>query len=340
MQAVVFDQSLDIQQSHALFDSSQPVPEASGHDLLVEVKAISVNPVDAKIRLRALPEKGQAKILGWDAVGVVKAIGSQVSLFNVGDEVFYAGDVTRAGCYSEFQLVDERIVGFKPKNLSNAEAAAVPLTSITAWEILFERLGVEKKSEYQSTPSVLLIVGAAGGVGSMMIQLAKALTDVTVIATASREESQQWVQELGADHVIDHHAGIADELKRLGFDEVSFIASLTQTDKHFADYIEVIKPQGKICLIDDPAEPLDFMALKTKSVALIWELMFTRSLFQTEDMIEQHHLLNKVGELLSSGKIKSTLKQHMGKINSENLIKAHARIETQTMIGKLVLEGF
>lgn len=340
MKAVVFDQSLNIQQANALFDSTQPMPQVSGHDLLVEIKAISVNPVDAKVRLRALPEKGPEKILGWDAVGVVKATGADVSLFNVGDEVFYAGDITRPGSYCEFQLVDERIVGHKPKNLSFSEAAAVPLTSITAWEILFERLCIDQPSTYQKNPCVLLIVGAAGGVGSMMIQLAKALTDVTVIATASRDESQQWVKELGADYVINHHLGIASELQRLGIKEVTHIASLNHTDKHFGDYIEVIKPQGKICLIDDPSEPLDFMALKAKSIALIWELMFTRSRFQTEDMIEQHHCLNKVAELLDAGKIKSTLTQNFGQINSENLIKAHQAVESESMIGKLVLEGF
>ncbi len=340
MKAITFDLSLAIEQKNALFETQLPIPQATGQDLLVEIKAISVNPVDAKVRLRALPEKGEAKVLGWDAVGVVKAVGDNVSLFKVGQEVFYAGDITRPGSYAEYQLVDERLVGLKPKNVDYAQAAALPLTSITAWEILFERLLIDQISKYNTTPPVLLIVGAAGGVGSMMIQIAKAKTNAIVIATASREASQQWVKELGADHVINHHNGIESELKRLGIKEVSHIASLTHTHKHFDDYVEVIKPQGKICLIDDPSEPLNFMALKAKSVSLIWELMFTRSRFQTEDMIEQHLLLNEIRQLVDNGIIKTTLKQNLGKINALNLIKAHKIVEKEGMIGKLVLEGF
>ena len=338
MNAVVFDKSQDINQPDALFDCQLPTPKASGFDLLVEVKAISVNPVDAKVRLRALPEKGEPKILGWDACGVVVAKGENTSLFKVGDEVFYAGDVTRPGSYSQYQLIDERITGHKPKNLNNAEAAAVPLTSITAWEMLFDRLQISQENSYQKSPNVLLITGAAGGVGSMMIQLAKALTNATVIATASREDSQQWVKELGADYVINHHNGIAQELNHLGISEVTHIASLTHTHLHFNDYIEIIKPQGKICLIDDPCEPLDFMALKAKSVSLIWELMFTRSRFACEDLVEQHHILQKVSELLDAGTLKSTVKQELGDINASNLIKAHKLVESGSMIGKIALQ--
>ncbi len=340
MKAVVFEQSLAIDAPNALFDAQLPMPQAQGHDLLIEVKAISVNPVDSKIRLRALPEKGEAKVLGFDAVGTVKAVGDNTCLFEVGQAVFYAGDVTRPGSYSQFQLVDERLVGNKPKTLNDAQAAAMPLTTITAYEMLFERLQIDVQNKHQSQPNVLLITGAAGGVGSMMIQLAKQLSNVTVIASASRQESQKWIKDLGCDHVIDHHKGIANELKRIGIEAVSHIASLTHTAQHFSDYVEVIKPQGKICLIDDPAEPLDFMALKAKSVSLIWELMFTRSRFQTEDMIEQHYLLEKVSQLVDQGKLKSTLQTHMGHINAANLIKAHARIESESMIGKIVLEGF
>lgn len=338
MNAVVFDKSQDINQPDALFDCQLPTPQASGFDLLVEVKAISVNPVDAKVRLRALPEKGEPKILGWDACGVVVAKGENTRLFNVGDEIFYAGDVTRPGSYSQYQLIDERIAGHKPKNLNHAEAAAVPLTSITAWEMLFDRLQINQVNSYQKTPNILLITGAAGGVGSMMIQLAKALTSATVIATASREDSQQWVKELGADYVINHHEGIQQELNNLGISEVTHIASLTHTHLHFSDYIEIIKPQGKICLIDDPSEPLDFMALKAKSVSLIWELMFTRSRFDCEDLVEQHHILQKVSELLEAGTLKSTLKQELGDINASNLIKAHKLVESGTMIGKIALQ--
>jgi len=338
MDAVVFDKSQDIKQPGALFDCQLPTPQPKGYDLLVEIKAISVNPVDAKVRLRALPEKGEPKVLGWDACGLVVAKGENATLFNVGDEVFYAGDVTRPGSYSQYQLIDERITGIKPTNLSPSQAAAIPLTSITAWEMLFDRLQLDKVSNHQKTPNVLLITGAAGGVGSMMIQLAKALTNAVVIATASREDSQQWVKELGADHVINHHSGIQQELNKLGITEVSHIASLTHTHLHFNDYIEIIKPQGKICLIDDPSEPLDFMALKAKSVSLIWELMFTRSRFGCEDMIEQHHILQKVSELLDAGTLKSTLKQELGDINSSNLIKAHELVESGTMIGKIALQ--
>ncbi len=338
MEAVVFDQSLAINEDGALFDKKLPTPQATGSDLLVQVKAISVNPVDAKVRLRALPEKGEPKVLGWDACGVVVAKGEDATLFNVGDEVFYAGDVTRPGSYSQYQLIDERITGIKPTNLNPAQAAAVPLTSITAWEMLFDRLQLDKVSNHQKTPNVLLITGAAGGVGSMMIQLAKALTNAVVIATASREDSQQWVKELGADHVINHHNGIQQELNKIGINEVSHIASLTHTHLHFNDYIEIIKPQGKICLIDDPSEPLDFMALKAKSVSLIWELMFTRSRFGCEDMIEQHHILQKVSELLDAGTLKTTLKKELGDVNSHNLIKAHQLVESGSMIGKIALQ--
>jgi zinc-binding alcohol dehydrogenase family protein len=345
MKAVVFDQSLNIDTPNALYDTQLNIPKAAGRDLLIEVQAISVNPVDAKVRLRALPEKAEPKVLGYDAVGIVKQVGDDVSLFEVGQAVYYAGDITRPGSYSEYQLVDERIVGRKPANLSIQQAAALPLTTITAWEILFERLQLNTPSKHQSQSSVLLITGAAGGVGSMMIQLAKAKTNAIVIATASRQESQQWVKELGADYVINHHKGIKSELERINAEnnielEVSHIASLTHTSTHFNDYAEIIKPQGKICLIDDPSEPLDFLALKAKSVSLIWELMFTRSRFQTEDMIEQHHLLEEVSRLLEAGTLISTFKLDMGKINSTNLIKAHKKVESETMMGKMVLAGF
>lgn len=339
MKAVVFEQSLEIHAPNALFDSQLPTPSPQGQDLLIKVAAIAVNPVDCKVRKRALPEKGPAKILGWDAVGTVVACGDNTSLFNVGDEVYYAGDVTRDGCYAEYQLVDERIVGTKPSNLTSAEAAAVPLTSITAYEMLFDRLQINADKTEQP---ILLITGAAGGVGSMMTQLAKALSNAQVIATASRAESQAWVKELGADIIIDHGQPIIEQLAQQGIKphSITHIASLTHTDRYFDDFIELIAPQGKICLIDDPTEPLNFMALKAKSVSLIWELMFTRSRFQTHDMISQHHMLNKMARLFEDGTLKSTVKQSTGCINGANLIKAHALIESQTMIGKLVLEGF
>lgn len=336
MKAVAIRQSLPLTDPNALLDLELAAPVASGRDLLVEVKAISVNPIDCKMRMRALPQAGGPKVLGWDAVGVVKAVGPEASLFKVGDEVFYAGDVTRDGSNSELQLIDERIVGRKPAKLSWAESAAVPLTSVTAWEMLFDRLQLPKDDD----KAVLLISGAAGGVGSIMIQLAKALTKAKVIATASRETSQAWVSELGADLVVNHHQGLANELANAGIANVTHIASLTHTHQHFNDFATVIAPQGKICLIDDPAEPLDIMQLKAKSVSLIWELMFTRSRFQTDDMIEQHNILNQVADLLDNGRIRSTLQQNLGRICAENVKQAHLAIESGQTIGKIVLEGF
>lgn len=342
MQAIVFNHSLPIDQENALFETTLDTPTATGRDLLVKIDAISVNPVDSKVRLRALPEQGEPKVLGFDAVGIVEAIGKDVSLFNVGDKVFYAGDVGRNGSNAEFQLVDERIVGKAPQKISTAHAAAVPLTAITAYEMLFDRLQVDYKNHYNLATPVILIVGAAGGVGSIMIQLAKALCpEAKVIATASRSESQDWCKKMGADHVISHaekDGGIQTQLIAIGIEQVSHIASLTHTAQHFNDYVEIIKPQGKICLIDDPATPLNFSALKAKSVSLHWELMFTRPRFETEDMIKQHHILNKVSELLDAGSIQSTMTKNLGEITAENLILAHSIIEEGTMIGKIVLE--
>jgi zinc-binding alcohol dehydrogenase family protein len=343
MKAIVFNHSLPIDQNNALFETTLETPTATGRDLLVKIDAISVNPIDSKVRLRALPEQGEAKVLGFDAVGTVQAIGDKTSLFKVGDTVFYAGDVARSGSNAEYQLVDERIVGFAPKNIDKASAAALPLTAITAYEMLFDRLHVDYKDHYNLAAPIILIVGAAGGVGSIMIQLAKALCpEATVIATASRTESQEWCKEMGADHVISHSpndGGIQAQLKIIGIEQVSHIASLTHTSQHFDDYIEIIKPQGKICLIDDPTTQLNIQGLKMKSVSLHWELMFTRARFETEDMIKQHHILNKVAELLDNGKIKTTMTQNLGNINAANLIKAHSIIEAGTMIGKIVLEN-
>lgn len=338
MKAVGYQASLPISNTGALQDIELETPQATGRDLLVEVKAISVNPVDCKVRMRAEPAPGDYKVLGWDAVGVVKAVGDQVSLFQVGDEVWYAGDLTRQGSNAEFQLVDERLVGRKPGSISNAEAAALPLTSITAWELLFDRL--QLNSPLFKGKKVLLIVGAAGGVGSIMTQLAAQLADVTVIGTASRPESREWILSLGADHVIDHRQPLSEELARIGIKDVSHIASLTHTEQHFAELVKVIRPQGKLALIDDPAEPLDIMLLKSKSISLHWELMFTRSLFATEDMIEQHYLLNEVSKMIDNGVLKTTLGQHFGRISAGNLRRAHAHVESNKSVGKAVLESF
>lgn len=341
MKAFAFDLSLPIEHADSLIAIEQDIPNATGSDLLVKIDAISMNPVDAKLRQRLRPEKGEPKVLGYDAVGVVTAVGDACSLFKVGDKVFYAGDMSRQGSNAEYQLVDERIVGKAPSSISNAEIAALPLTAITAYEMLFDRLQVHVKNKYQTTENSVLVTGGAGGVGSIMIQLLKALNpEITVIATASRDESQVWCKKMGADYVINHNNGIANELKKIGIDQVSHIASITHTHLHFADFAEVIKPQGKICLIDNPPAPLNIDLLKSKSVSLHWEFMFTRSLFTTEDMIKQHHVFNEVAELIDSKKIVTTLGQNLGKINLENLKHAHALIEGNQSIGKLVLEGF
>ncbi|CAI8734033.1 zinc-binding alcohol dehydrogenase family protein [Kosakonia quasisacchari] len=317
-----------------LTDIELPQPTASGHDLLVEVKAVSVNPVDTKVR--AGFNADAPRVLGWDAVGVVTAVGEAVTLFQPGDEVWYAGALTRPGSNSEFQLVDERIAARKPKTLDNAAAAALPLTAITACELLFDRLGIKEDG---NESDVLLIVGAAGGVGSIMTQLARKLTRLTVIGTASRPASQQWVKELGAHYVIDHSKPLTEELARIGVKQVSHVASLNNTEEHYQQLINALKPQGKLALIDDP-QSLDALPLKVKSISLHWEFMFTRSMFTTEDMIAQHQLLSRVAQLIDEGVLRTTLGEHFGTINAANLRKAHALLESQRAVGKIVLEGF
>ncbi|WP_313055589.1 zinc-binding alcohol dehydrogenase family protein [Pseudomonas lopnurensis] len=337
MKAVAYLDSLPVEHPEALLDVELPEPVPGPRDLLVEVRAISVNPVDTKVRRNTQPEPNQPKVLGWDVAGVVVAVGSETSLFKVGDEVFYAGSIARAGANSERHLVDERIVGRKPRSLDFAEAAALPLTAITAWELLFERLQLV---EGQGAGQQLLIVGAAGGVGSIMLQLARQLTEVSVIATASRPETQAWARELGAHHVIDHSQPLHGELQRAGFASVSHVASLTQTDRHFDQVVEALAPQGRLGLIDDPAQALDVMKLKRKSLSLHWELMFTRSLFETPDMIAQHRLLQRVSALVDEGVLRTTLGEHFGTINAANLRRAHALLESGKAKGKIVLEGF
>lgn len=311
-----------------------PIPQAQGHDLLVEIKAISVNPVDTKVRAGFSADT--PRVLGWDAVGVVKAVGNDVTLFSPGDEVWYAGALGRPGSNSEFQLVDERIVALKPRTLDNASAAALPLTAITAWELLFDRLGVTRDGNEGDT---LLIVGAAGGVGSILTQLASKLTKMTVIGTASRPASQQWVREAGAHHVIDHSKPLSEELARIGVKEVTHVASLNNTEAHYLSLIAALAPQGKLALIDDP-QSLDVVPLKLKSISLHWEFMFTRSMFETRDMIAQHQLLSEVATLIDNQVIKTTLGEHYGAITAENLQKAHVQLETSRAVGKIVLEGF
>lgn len=337
MKAIAYYQCLPITDASALQDVDLPAPQPGPRDLLVEVKAISVNPVDTKVRQNAAPENGAPKVLGWDVAGVVQAVGAQVSLFKPGDRVYYAGSIARAGGNSELHVVDERIVGRMPASLGFADAAALPLTAITAWELLFERLQVAegRASEGQS----LLIVGAAGGVGSILTQLARQLTGVTVIGTASRPDTQQWVRDLGAHHVIDHSQPLSTELKRLGLGPVTHVASLTQTDQHLAELVEALMPQGRLALIDDP-KSLDVSLLKRKSLSLHWEFMYTRSLFETPDMIEQHHLLDRVADLVDAGTLRTTVGEHFGRIDAANLKRAHALLESGKARGKIVLEGF
>ncbi|MUH71227.1 zinc-binding alcohol dehydrogenase family protein [Psychrosphaera haliotis] len=339
MKAIGYKESLPVTNINSLIDIELPTPEATGHDLLVKIKAIAVNPVDFKIRQGMAPENGETKVIGWDAVGEVVAVGEQTENFKVGDAVYYAGDLTRSGSNAEYQLVDERIVGKKPSTISNAEAAALPLTTITAWELLFERLEIKQSQSAKASDEVLLIVGASGGVGSILVQLAKKLTGATVIGTASRESSASWVKSLGADHVIDHSKPMPEQIKALGIEAVTHVASLTHTDSYLDSYVEILAPMGKLALIDDP-ESLDVSKLKLKSISLHWEFMFTRSMFKTLDMNVQHKLLNKVASLIDQGMIKTTLGKNLGIINAENLRQAHADLESGKSIGKIVLEGF
>jgi zinc-binding alcohol dehydrogenase family protein len=305
---------------------------------VVEVKAVSVNPVDTKVRMRALPERGEAKVLGFDAAGIVRAVGPDATLFKPGDEVFYAGSIVRPGTNAEFHAVDERIVGRKPRSLSFEEAAALPLTTLTAWEMLFDRLDIRRP--VPGAANAVVIVGGAGGVGSIAIQLARRLSDVTVIATASRPETQDWCRELGAHHVIDHSRPIAAQVEALGLGAPAFVFSITQTEQHFADIAQLLAPQGRFGLIDDPKERLDVALLKGRSISLHWESMFTRSTFQTADMVRQHEILSEVAKLVDAGTIKTTLADVFGTINAGNLKRAHALIESGKARGKIVLSGF
>jgi len=335
MRAIGYRHSLAIDDPQSLTDYETETPIAAGRDLLVAVKAVSVNPVDTKVR-NGVDPAGAFKQLGFDAAGVVLAVGPDAVLFKPGDEVFYAGTLDRPGTNAEFHLVDERIVGKKPSSLGFAAAAALPLTSITAWELLFDRL------ELQQSPNEtrrVLIVGAAGGVGSIAIQLARRLSGATVIATASRPETVDWCRQMGAHHVIDHSQPFAAQLQGLGIGAVDLVLGLNASDQHAAQIAEVLAPQGRFGLIDDPAA-LDIKLFKRKSVSIHWEFMFTRPLFATPDMIRQHDLLCRVAELVDQGTLRSTLSDSLGTINAANLRKAHALLESGRGRGKLVLEGF
>ena len=342
MKAIGYMKSLPIDDPESLVDIELPQPVAGGHDLLVKVRAIAVNPVDYKVRLRASPEEGNYKVIGWDAVGEVVATGESATQFKPGDMVYYAGDLNRQGSNAEYQLVDERIVGSKPKSLPDAEAAALPLTTITAWELLFEHLAIKQQSPGSTERSneVILVIGAAGGVGSILIQLAKAITGATIVATASRESSQAWVKKLGAHHVVDHTKPLQPQIEALGISQVTHIASLNSTETYFDSYPELLAPFGKIAMIDDPSNPLDVMKLKLKSQSLHIEFMFARSMFKADDMIEQSRLLNRVSDLVDQGYIQTTVGKNLGAINASNLKAAHAELESGRSIGKIVLQGF
>lgn len=335
MKAVGLYQYLPVENDQALVDVQIDQPHPMGKDLLVHVRAIAVNPVDYKVRTSKSTVEASPRILGWDAAGEVIGVGPDVENFAIGDQVFYAGCITRPGCNSEYHLVDERIVGEKPTSLSFAEAAALPLTSITAWEALFERLDISLHGEDEGQS--ILIIGGAGGVGSIAIQLAKQLAKLQVIATASRPESIAWVKKLGADHVVNHRNALDKGVNALGMSQVDYILCLNDTTQYWSVMGQLITPQGRICSIVETTEPVDLGILKSKSAAFVWEFMFTRSMYQTADMIEQHRLLTSIAKLIDEGQLVTTLNEVIRPIDATNLRKAHAMVEQGRSIGKVVL---
>ncbi|RWM71909.1 zinc-binding alcohol dehydrogenase family protein [Mesorhizobium sp.] len=337
MRAVGYQIPAPITDEASLVDIELPKPDPQGRDLLVEVKAISVNPVDTKVRRNIAPEAGQWRVLGWDAAGRVVATGPGAELFRAGDDVFYSGALAPQGTNAEFHCVDERLVGRKPTSLGYAEAAALPLTAVTAWETLFDRLDVRKP--VAGAAPAILIIGGAGGVGSIAVQLARQLTGLTVIATASRLETRDWALGLGAHHVVDHSKPLAAEVAALDIGAPSFVFSTTNTDEHLAEIAELIAPQGRFAVIDD-SKSLDINPFKRKSVSVHWEFMFTRSMFETADMAAQGEHLNELARLVDTGAIRTTLGETGGLINAANLKRAHALIESRKAKGKIVLEGF
>jgi len=338
MRAVTYTEASRIDAPGALQDTTFADPVPAGRDLLVRIEAVSVNPIDTKVRQGVYQQACEPKILGWDAAGTVVSVGSDARLFKPGDAVFYAGALDRPGSNAALHCVDERLVGRKPETLDFAAAAALPLTALTAWEMLFDRLDVTRP--VPGAAPALVIVGGAGGVGSIAIQLARQLTDLTVIATASRPETAQWCRDLGAHHVIDHAKPLAAEVAGLGLPGApGFVFATTQTGAHLPQIIELLAPQGRLGPIDDP-ETLDVMPLKPKSLSLHWELMFTRSLFHTADMERQHAILTEIAGLVDAGRLRSTQSEAFGSINATNLARAHALIESGRAKGKVVLQGF
>jgi zinc-binding alcohol dehydrogenase family protein len=337
MKAVALTRYLPISDPESLQDFELPQPSPGKRDLLVRIEAVSVNPVDVKVRAPKPGIEAEPKILGWDAAGVVERIGSDVTLFQPGDEIYYAGSITRPGTNSEYHLVDERIAGKKPASLSFAEAAALPLTTITAWETFFERLHIDRPGG--DAGKLLLIIGGPGGVGSIGIQIAK-LAELSVIATASRNETQQWCKDLGADHVINHRNSLKTELDKIGVGQVDYIANFANTDLYWTVMADIIAPEGAICSIVENSEPLDLNILKSKSVAFAWEFMFTKSMFNTSNMGSQGALLNEVAKLIDNKLIRTTLTEVVPKINAKNLRDVHQRIESGRTLGKIVLAGW
>ncbi|GAB3573984.1 zinc-binding alcohol dehydrogenase family protein [Spirosoma luteolum] len=335
MNAVGFKTSLPIDDPQSFLDVVIDTPTPTGRELLVQVQAVSVNPVDYKIRQNAAPNQvlDTPKIIGWDAVGTVVAVGSEVSLFAVGDAVYYAGDITKSGSYAEYQVIDERIVGRRPARLSIADAAAVPLTALTAWELFFDRMRLSAERDAGKT---VLIIGGAGGVGSIAIQLAKKVLGLRVITTASRPETTDWCLQLGADQVVNHRA-LVDEIRALGIQQVDYIVDLVDNNAYWDSMVELIKPQGHIASITGSAQPVALTKLKGKSVTFSWELMFTRSSFQTDDMIEQHRILTKVAALYDTGVLVSTRQTQLNGLTAETFRQAHRQLESGTTIGKLVV---
>ncbi|MDE1462220.1 zinc-binding alcohol dehydrogenase family protein [Spartinivicinus poritis] len=335
MKAIGFTESLPITDEHSLFTFTTEQPKPEARDLLVKVEAVSINPVDTKVRKKAASQDQLEKprILGFDAVGTVVSVGDQVTLFKEGDTVFYAGDISRSGSNAEYQLVDERIVGHKPSQLSAAEAAVLPLTALTAWEALFDRLAIKPGDGAGKT---ILIIGGAGGVGSIAIQLAKQVGKFNVIATASRPETSQWVTELGADQVANHH-NLVESVRALGIEHVDYIFNTADTYGHWDAMVELIKPQGAIVGIVESSQPVDLSQLQFKSVAFHWEVMFTRSLYKTEDMIQQHHILEQIKSLADQGTIRSTLTETLTGLDAETLKIAHQKSESGKMMGKLAV---
>ena len=338
MKAAGFTQHLPITDPESLIDLTVPAPVPGLRDLLVRVHAVAVNPVDTKVRgpKAGDPRHDPPKILGWDASGVVEAVGAEVTLFAVGDEIYYAGDYTRSGSNAEFQAVDERLVGYKPRAMDWADAAALPLTAITAWEGMFDRLHIRATGE--DAGKSILIIGGAGGVGSIAIQLARH-AGLNVIATASRPETVAWVRELGAHHVIDHKGDMPAQLSELGIGGVHYVYSTYFTEQHWTAIVQMLLPQGGVVAIDS-AKEVDLALLKQKSATFAWEFMFTRSMFQTPDMAEQGRLLNEVAVLVDAGKVRSTVTKRLTPINAENLREAHRQLEGLGVIGKIVLEGW